>query len=132
MEHLYHPINGKALNDVLTMVLGTPMTEALAKMYQLVDQATKDGYALGLEDGQADKDGATEAAFDTGYDEGYCHGVTDARTRPSAADETIQDIIADAAQFALNGEYDASLVTDSGDETSSVELYVQEQVQDEA
>lgn len=118
MEHLYQTINSKALDDVLNTVFGSQMAAALGKMYVLVDRSMRDGYALGKLDGEANTEGRTDAAFDTGYDEGYLNGVADARVRPSLADSTVVEIISDAAQYALNGEYDASFVTDSGDETN--------------
>jgi hypothetical protein len=129
-------LNVEALSRASVAFVGEEMTRKILALYSIIDKATHDGYQLGLYEAEQGIEARLDAAFDNGWelghdegeaegiaergpawDEGYIEGVTDARRWPAIADETVAQIISESAQFALNGEYDAELVTDSGDET---------------
>jgi hypothetical protein len=126
-------INEDALFDAATFLVGAQATDAIIKLYQLLDKATVAGYELGKLDGERNMHEATNASFDNGYeyghfdglteamtdintkldtanDDGYVQGVSDARARPSVADENVAEIISEMTQHALNGEYEVILV----------------------
>jgi hypothetical protein len=131
MEHLNQTLNSKALNDALVLMFGQQVTAIVGKLYYTIDRAMKDGYELGVLDGvkavEETADKAFDEGFDQGYDQGeadglyeadesYIQGVADARARPQLADDNVAQIISLLAKNAINGEYDADLVQDSGDE----------------
>jgi hypothetical protein len=103
--------NETALMQAAEAIVGPEAAIAIIKLYQLIDKAMHDGYTLGLSDGEQDLQHATAEAFDngleTGWDDGYMSGVDDARRNPTKADNTIVEIISDAASYALNGEMEA-------------------------
>jgi hypothetical protein len=131
---ILNTVNSTALGLAADLVVGRKAAEAIAAAYKVIDQAQRDAYDLGLQQGQKQQDEALSSAFDNGWDEaveyyslteadieragdeGYIQGVADARARPSVADDNVVTIINELTQEAINGEYDASLVTDSGDE----------------
>jgi hypothetical protein len=121
---LFQEMNIDALKRTLDLMLGPQGSEVVAIAYQGVAAAMQaaynEGYLTGEENGIDlatgwAREGAEEAleaashegfdqGHDHGYDEGYVNGVADARARPAIADETVQDIINDAAENAINGE----------------------------
>jgi hypothetical protein len=113
-------VNVLALRRSLEAVVGPDQTRVIEGVYQLIDRAMKDGYDLGFEDGQVDKDNQLDAAFDNGFDEGYLEGVADARVRPATADKNVREILFEQDQYAINGQFDLDLVRDSGDEDEPV------------
>jgi hypothetical protein len=133
---ILNTVNSTALGLAADLVVGRKAAEAIAAAYKVIDQAQRDAYDLGLQQGQKQQDEALSSAFDNGWDEaveyyslteadieragdeGYIQGVADARARPSVADDNVVTIINELTQEAINGEYDASLVTDSGDEAA--------------
>ncbi|MFI4971123.1 MAG: hypothetical protein ACHP7H_00470 [Hyphomicrobiales bacterium] len=130
MEHLNQTVNGKALNVAINLMLGPEVTVIVGKLYVAIESAMKDGYELGVIDGQKNVAQATADAFDEGWDYGYdagetdgleetdnsyIQGVADARARPETADANVAGIISYMTQDALNGEYDA-VEQDIGDE----------------
>lgn len=92
-------VNTIALATAALSVVGPEKAMEIGRLYRLIDEAMHTGFALGQM--------ASEATLDAAYDNGYVDGVRDARARPDKADQTVADIIADAAQDALNGEVDA-------------------------
>lgn len=124
-------INEQAMIDAATAIVGAEATNAIIRLYQMLDKAMYDGFELGQLEAQKENEVLLDEAWDHGYDTGeadgladaqqqaedaYVDGVADARARPELADAVIEQIIAGQAKHAINGEYDASLVTDSGDE----------------
>jgi hypothetical protein len=124
-------INEQAMIDAATAIVGAEATNAIIRLYQLLDKAMYDGFELGQLEAQKDVEAQVDEAWDHGYDTGeadslaegqekaedaYVDGVADARARPELADAVIEQIIAERAKYAINSGYDASLVTDSGDE----------------
>jgi hypothetical protein len=111
----------------------------LRDMFSIVERAMREGYELGLMQGQENIEVYTAKAFDHGYekgaevsgnderwDDGYLAGVDDARSRPGIADSLVQDILNDRADeffealgdayFDDGGPYNEDNVQDSGDE----------------
>jgi hypothetical protein len=109
-------INLVALDQTLTLLFGNQHRELVTKLYTAFDQTMKQGYELGLMQGQVNLEAACDASFDNGfeygktegaleaevgieaalteaYDDGYLDGVQDARANPALADEVVQDII---------------------------------------
>jgi hypothetical protein len=84
-----------------------------------MDEATKVSFDNGWQYGEAE--GRAEELADMAWklndanDDGYIAGVRDARANPTLADANVADIVADLDQEAINGEYDADNVQDSGD-----------------
>ena len=109
----------------------------------IVEKAMRHGYELGLQKGLENLEAALDASFDSGfeygahegaggfegernpseassYDDGYLQGVQDARSSPTLADLTVQDILAvraedhyerlGAAAFDDGGLYNEPLV----------------------
>lgn len=136
----YESLNVPALQSALNLLLGPQGTEVVAKMYfafnGAMENAAQEGFRKGFqaaeavakEDAEQNIEERIDAAFDNGFmqgsaqaeedaDDAYIRGVADARARPAEADDNVQDIISERGAYAINGEYDASLVTDSGDET---------------
>jgi hypothetical protein len=109
-------VNLIALDKALTLLFGDEHSALVAKLYTAFDTAMKNGFELGLQQGQENLEAACDAAFDSGYeygeaegllrgaadpndevstayDDGYLHGVGDARACPALADEVVQDIL---------------------------------------
>lgn len=101
-------VNTYALGLASELVVGSEQSARILAVYQVIDRAQHEAYQAGLAEGSAQ----TADAYDTGY----LDGVTDAQVDPEYADEVVAEIVADAAEYAINGEYDASNVRDSGDE----------------
>jgi hypothetical protein len=120
-------VNTEALSRAAVALVGPQMTDAIAQLYAVIDQAMKDGYELGKLEATEGVEKALDNAFDEGWkygeaegklealadieaiacsewDEGYLAGVSDARGRPSMADQNVSEILSDAAQHAINGE----------------------------
>lgn len=131
-------VNVVALHRASVAIVGPEVTNLMAQLYRIIDQAMKDGYDLAKFDAEMNVEERLDDAFDNGFecgvehaeeaicskswDQGYLEGVSDAQRRPEIAEETVTDIVNTMMAEAYGDEYDASLVTDSGDE----------QVQDEA
>lgn len=101
-------VNSYALGLAAELVVGREQAARIHAVYQFIDQAQNEAYQAGRAEGSAQ----TADAYDTGY----LDGVKDARVNPERADKWVADIVAEAAEHALNGEYDPSNVRDSGDE----------------
>ena len=115
-------VNVTALEKAAVAIVGTQAFAVITSLYQMLDQAIKDGYELGRIDAEQNVEERLDAAFDNGfeqgsefladaeaneqqaYDEGYLEGVSDARARPDVADDTVAAIISDLTQEAINGE----------------------------
>jgi len=100
-------------------VRGDKDAEVVAKLdaEQNIEERIDAAFDNGFMAGQAQAEEAAENQYlagvqdagvraNCGFDDGYLEGVRDARLRPRVADETIEQIIADQAKFAINGEYD--------------------------
>lgn len=145
---LVQEINVEAMRTAIRQFVPENVLPAIEHLYQLLDQSMKKGYELGKLDGTREAENIANVSFDNGYeyghfdgiaeglagveeiadgewDEGYLAGVDHARRRPDLADEMVEEIIADQAQHALNGEYEVIYehppcemfyIGDSGDE----------------
>lgn len=137
-------VNVDAMYRATELMFGDQAAMILAKLADVIDKAMVDGYEQGLMQGQVNLEAACDASFDAGwengeaegllqgeavsdeiasdaYDDGYLDGVDHARRRPDLADECVQDIINVRAEDHFNAlldAYDATLVQDSGDETT--------------
>lgn len=136
MQNLTQTVNTRALDVTLDALFGPNASQLAGKVYTTVEQAMREGYQLGKLEAEERVEERIDAAFDNGFvqgkdhaeqdqseqawDDGYVAGVDDARRRPSVADCNVQYIINYAAANAFNGEYDASNVSDSGDEQPTV------------
>lgn len=120
MIPMVQEVNVLALRRSLEAVVGDNQTRVIEGVYQLIDRAMKDGYDLGRADDEQGREFKLDASFDNGFDEGYLAGVGDARARPEMADQTVEEILAEKAQYAINGQFDLDLVRDSGDEDERV------------
>ena len=98
-------MNDEALRTAIRALAPT-QAQAIEELYVLLDDAQRKGY----EAGRADEAGVSEAERDYAWDQGYLQGVGDARANPGKADNIVQDIIFDQAEFAEDGK------TYSGDE----------------
>jgi len=93
-------VNEEALIKAATFIVGQDATNAIINLYQMLDTTEKNAFDLGRDVGASQADEAAAEAWDLGYDQGeadgsatadaaYVQGVTDARTRPEQADETV-------------------------------------------
>jgi hypothetical protein len=117
-------LNEDALMQAATFIVGPDATNAIIKLYQLLDRTSYAGYELGRVEGKEAAEDNINEAFDNGYelgqddledasDDGYLDGVRDARAQPALADQIVEDILIARGLEAL---YDEGLVQDSGDE----------------
>lgn len=130
-------VNVAALATVAEFIAGPEAAAKITALYRLIDEAQYNAYQQGVIAGQESREDDVEAAFDEGWDNGYdagkddgldaadsayIQGVADARARPAVADENVAASVAKLSQNALNGEYDAEMVQDSGDVDEDEEM----------
>jgi hypothetical protein len=70
-------INVVAMKKAVEAFVGPQVTEVISQLYGIIDQAMKDGYDLGIIDGEANRDRATAGAFDNGWQRGHSEGVAE-------------------------------------------------------
>ena len=134
-------MDDRIIKDIARDFLFDVSTGTLRNAFAIVEEAIRHGYEMGKQDGLENLEATCDASFDRGFeygktegalesevgiedamsdsfDDGYLDGVSDARRFPDFASETVQDIINDRAaeHFEALGEYDETLVRDSGDE----------------
>lgn len=102
-------VNVEAMYRAQVLLFGQDATMAIAKMADVIDQAMRDGYALGTLDAEANVEERLDAAFDEGFDQGV-----------EFAELDVINEMAGQHYETLRSSFDYDLVRDSGDETTQV------------
>jgi hypothetical protein len=96
-------MNVEALRSAIR-AFAPQQAEGIEYLYVLLDDSMKKGYEAGAFDAKERSEAEAEVDRDNAWDDGYCQGVNDARVNPGKADNIVQEIIFDSAEFANDGK----------------------------